>query len=212
MKPGQECMIWVCFGKENNSSRRIILKIELELNNLNSILSRSAVTPVFPFNCKAFHRLYSCGSETIHRWSAKRDLDVANMRPALGFFCGQQTPSAHILFSHKEFDMCSWYQDIVETHGILFASAQVVYTTKSDSPLYFVLGNIWQIRSQKWSASAWCLLPAHMLERWPYVCSVKMTFTLLQTNRFVSTTTNSMKYLVPLSIRVCSRNAQPHLK
>ena len=34
----------------NNSSRRVILKIELELNrdNLNSILSRSAVTPVFP--------------------------------------------------------------------------------------------------------------------------------------------------------------------
>ena len=27
---------------------RVILKIELELNNLNSILSRSAVTPVFP--------------------------------------------------------------------------------------------------------------------------------------------------------------------
>ena len=38
----------VFFGKENNSSRRVILKIELELNNLNSILSRSAVTPVFP--------------------------------------------------------------------------------------------------------------------------------------------------------------------
>jgi len=41
-------MIWFCFGQANNSSRRIILKIELELNNLNSILSRSAVTPVFP--------------------------------------------------------------------------------------------------------------------------------------------------------------------
>jgi len=41
-------MIWFCFGKENTSSRRVILKIELELNNLNSILSRSAVTPVFP--------------------------------------------------------------------------------------------------------------------------------------------------------------------
>ena len=47
MKPGQ-CMMWFCFGKENNSSRRVILKIELEINNLNSILSRSAVTPVFP--------------------------------------------------------------------------------------------------------------------------------------------------------------------
>jgi len=41
-------MIWFCFGEESNSSRRVILKIELELNNLNSILSQSAVTPVFP--------------------------------------------------------------------------------------------------------------------------------------------------------------------
>ena len=39
---------WDCFGKENNSSRRVISKIEPELNKLNSILSRSAVTPVFP--------------------------------------------------------------------------------------------------------------------------------------------------------------------
>jgi len=39
---------WICFGEESNSSRRVILKIELELNNLSSILSRSAVTPVFP--------------------------------------------------------------------------------------------------------------------------------------------------------------------
>ena len=30
MKPGQECMVWFCFGKENNYSRRVILKIELE--------------------------------------------------------------------------------------------------------------------------------------------------------------------------------------
>jgi len=40
--------VWDCFGRENNSSRRDILKIEPELNNKNSILSRSAVTPVFP--------------------------------------------------------------------------------------------------------------------------------------------------------------------
>ena len=46
MKPVQDSMVG--FAKENNSSLRVILKIELELNNLNSILSRSAVTPVFP--------------------------------------------------------------------------------------------------------------------------------------------------------------------
>jgi len=48
MKQGKECMVGFCFGEENNSSLRVILKIEPELNNLNSILSRSAVTPVFP--------------------------------------------------------------------------------------------------------------------------------------------------------------------
>ena len=67
MKPGQ-CMIWFFFGKENNSSRRVILKIELELNNLNSILSRSAVTPVFP--CTYFI-VCSCTcvfKSTMHLW------------------------------------------------------------------------------------------------------------------------------------------------
>ena len=38
----------VLLREENNSLRRVILKIELELNNLNSSLSRSAVTPVSP--------------------------------------------------------------------------------------------------------------------------------------------------------------------
>ena len=31
MKPGQECMVGFCFGKENNTSRRVILKIELRI-------------------------------------------------------------------------------------------------------------------------------------------------------------------------------------
>ena len=39
---------------EGNSSRRLTLKIELELNNLNSILSRSAKTAVFPQICIYF--------------------------------------------------------------------------------------------------------------------------------------------------------------
>ena len=59
MKPGQECMVWFCFGKENNSSRRVILKIKLEIHNLNSILSRSAVTPVFPIGCRAVDAIQS---------------------------------------------------------------------------------------------------------------------------------------------------------
>jgi len=35
IKTGQECMIGFCFGKENDSSRRVILKIELELKTEN---------------------------------------------------------------------------------------------------------------------------------------------------------------------------------
>jgi len=41
--------------------------------------------------------------------------------------------------------------------------------------------------------SGWCLLPADMHERWPHACRVKITFTLLRTNCFASTTTHSMK-------------------
>jgi len=58
------------------------------------------------------------------------------------------------------------------------------------------------------------LLSAVLLERWPQDCRVKITFTKLPTNRFVSTTQISMKCvvnLIPLRIRVRSRNTQPHL-
>jgi len=57
-------------------------------------------------------------------------------------------------------------------------------------------------------------LSAALLERWPHVCRVKITCTKLPTNRFVSTTKNSMKYVVnwiPLRIRVRSRNTHPTL-
>ena len=52
------------------------------------------------------------------------------------------------------------------------------------------------------------------MERWPHICHVKITFALfLPTNRLVSTTSNSTKYLVYwIPIHVCSRNAQPLLK
>ena len=59
-------MIYFCFGKENNSSRRVILKIELELNNLNPILSRSAVTPVFPAGYFPTHHEYHCQKRLQH--------------------------------------------------------------------------------------------------------------------------------------------------
>jgi hypothetical protein len=56
------------------------------------------------------------------------------------------------------------------------------------------------------------LLTAAMPERWPQVCRVKITFELLPTICFVSTTTNSMKYLgnwIPLNTYVCFENTHP---
>ena len=54
-----------------------------------------------------------------------------------------------------------------------------------------------------------------MLERWPQVCCIKIMLTLLPTNRFVSRTTKSMKFVVkwiPLRIRFRLRNTPPHQK
>ena len=59
------------------------------------------------------------------------------------------------------------------------------------------------------------LLSAALLECWLQVCRVKITFTILPTNRFVCTTKKLMKCVVNwilLRIRVRSRNIQPHLK
>ena len=58
------------------------------------------------------------------------------------------------------------------------------------------------------------LLSAALLECWLQVCRVKITFTILPTNRFVCTTKKLMKCVVNwilLRIRVRSRNTQPHL-
>jgi len=67
---------------------------------------------------------------------------------------------------------------------------------------------------EKQKASARRLPPTALLERRPQVCRVRITFTVLQTNRLVSTTNFSMKCVInwiPLKIRVHSRNTQPHL-
>jgi len=51
------------------------------------------------------------------------------------------------------------------------------------------------IRVEKLNASACRLLAAAMLERWPQVCGVKITFEVLPTNLFIFTKTNLMKCL-----------------
>jgi len=80
--------------------------------------------------------------------------------------------------------------------GILFASTKVVRRPRYSCCLHFDIWNILQIRMEKSNASAQRLLSAAMLERWPQVCRVKITFTLLPTNCFASTRTNSMKCLM----------------
>ena len=88
--------------------------------------------------------------------------------------------------------------------GILFASFELMHRPRCDCRLYFDIGNLQQICTDKWNAAR-RLHAAAMPERWPRVCRVKITFELLLTICFVSTTTNSMKCLVnwiPLNTHV----------
>ena len=59
---------------------------------------RIHLNPVY----KAFHQIDLCGNERIGPWQFKRDLDEANLQPALEQSCGKKTPSASILFSHTK--------------------------------------------------------------------------------------------------------------
>jgi len=70
----------------------------------------------------------------------------------------------------------------------LFASTKKLHRRRSQFPLHFHIRNILQIRSEKSFFSARRLLSAALLERRPQICRVKVTFTELPTNRFVSTT------------------------
>ena len=67
------------------------IKVGLGISRTNA---DSQWNPVY----NAFHRIFCCGNETIRRQYCKRDLDTANMRPALEQGCGKQTPSAGKLF------------------------------------------------------------------------------------------------------------------
>jgi len=103
-------------------------------------------------------------------------------------------------------------QNLVLSSSLLFASTHKVHRSRSVTSTFW---NIWQIRSLICFSSARRLLPADLLKRWPQVCRVKITFTLLLTNQFVSTLLRSMKSFVnwiPPGIRVRSRNTQPHLR
>ena len=101
-------------------------------------------------------------------------------------------------------------QNLPMRGGILLASTEVVCRPRLTFSLHCDMNNLWQIRTEKSNACALCLRPTDLLECWPYVCRVMITFTLLlPTNCFVCATTNSMRYLVhwiPVGICVGSRN------
>jgi len=96
----------------------------------------------------------------------------------------------------------------VRSH-ILFASTGKVHKPRPHCFLHVGIRNIHQIRMVDLNVCARRLLPANMLERWPHVCCVKITFELLPTSWFDSTqsTRNSMKCPVnwiPVRICLCS--------
>jgi len=99
--------------------------------------------------------------------------------------------------------------------GFLFASTQKVHRPRAQFPLQFEIGT--------YSKFAWKnnFLPSDVyfpqpcsVERWLQICRVKITFTVLPTNCFVSTTKSSIKCTVnwiPLRICVYSRNIRLYL-
>jgi len=69
------------------------------------------------------------------------------------------------------------------------------------TPLFIIMSLISMIFFTGNRRAVWYEISPHqersrtLLERWPHVYRVKITFTLLPMNRFVSTTTNSMNCL-----------------
>ena len=83
--------------------------------------------------------------------------------------------------------------------------------------LYILILGTYSKFARKNNFLAWCLLSAALLDCWPQVCHVKITFTILPTNCFVCTTKKWMKCVtvvnwIPLRIHVHSRNTKAHLK
>jgi len=90
--------------------------------------------------------------------------------------------------------------------AVLFSQVPKKCTDLDLSLLYILtLGTFSKFTRKNNIPSAQRLLFAALFGRWPQVCRVKITFTVLPTNCFVCTTKKSMKYVVnwiPLRIRV----------
>jgi len=95
------CKAIIIPGKERQQEKYVMMgffghipwiKVGLGISRTNA---DSQWNPVY----NVFHRNFCCGNETIRRLFFKRDLDAANLRPALEQGYGKQTPSARKLFS-----------------------------------------------------------------------------------------------------------------
>ena len=98
--------------------------------------------------------------------------------------------------------------------GIVFANTELLQGPSSDSPSYFDNENTYQIRTRKQNGSAQCFLPATLLECWPQVCRVKITFESLRTTLFVFRKVqfdemlcelDSSEYVRPFKSQPCGR-------
>jgi len=69
---------------------KVFIKVGLGISRTNA---DSLCNPVY----NVFHRNFCCGNEMIRQFCT-RDLDAANLRPALEQVCGMQTPSDRKLF------------------------------------------------------------------------------------------------------------------
>ena len=80
--------------------------------------------------------------------------------------------------------------------AVFFSQVPKKCTDLDLSLLYILISETYSKFDRKNGFLARRLLSAALLERWPQVCRVKITFTALPTNGFVSTTKNSMKCVV----------------
>ena len=124
----------------------------------------------------------------------------------------QQKPVHFIPF--KNAFVCRIRRKSALCSRILFASTKVMHTPRSDFPLNFDVKNKYQIRTEKYNASARRLLPATLLKRWPQFCRVKITLNNYPTIGSFAKKTISMKSFVnwiPVNTHVRSNQTQPCL-
>ena len=150
---------------------------ELVGSNVNAILTRQTCgqrscmsvrsklrAPAFYFSVRIWYMF------KIPKCRRKSDL---GLHTALALAQGMWLRSAEFrlknVFGHK---IC---RKSALRSSIFFASAEVVHTSKLDSPIHFDPQNICQICMATINASAQRLPPAALLERWPHVCRVKIT-------------------------------------